>query len=148
MNTPVSVHIVVALEWILGCFTGIYCLMFLLVALSGLHVSLTERLLTVGLAIVMAAITVTAFLTGQSLRNGRKWAWHTSWAIGTFVMLFGGWSLYDLFYGKVHGPDDYFALIMGPLLILYGLAWMILLLLPQTRRYLDERLEDGREPAC
>jgi len=146
MNAPFSVNIIAALEWLLGCFTGLYCLMFLFVGFHGIsHLNLRQTLSAIGIALVMAVITLSAFITGQWLRRGRILAWKASWCFGALVLMVGVWAIYEPFYAKVHAADDYFGLIFGPFLILCALGGMVLLLLPQTRRYLEPALQDSSE---
>ena len=56
-------------------------------------------------------------------------------------MFFGGWTIYELLYAKVHSADDYFGIIVGPFLMLCALIGFILLVLPQTRRYFTEPVD-------
>jgi hypothetical protein len=137
MNTPFSVHLVVALEWIFGSLVGFCCLMFLVDGFYGIiHFNLTRILTSFGIAILVGAIAWASFATGSGLRDGRGWAWRASWGIGIFAMFFGAWTIYDLFHAKVHGPDDGYALIFWLFLMICVLFGMVLLLLPPTREYL------------
>lgn len=127
---------IVALEWLMGCFMSLSCIIlwFALPSLAS-SVPLSRLLVFIAVVTLVTMLTISTFLIGQAVRNGREWAWNASVALFLLVSGFGAWSLYDLFYGKVHGPDDYFALIYGPALILYALIGMILLALPSTRGY-------------
>jgi hypothetical protein len=147
MNTPFPVNIIAALEWILGCFRGFYCLMFLFVGFyDASHVNFRQTLSVIGIALIMGAITVSAFITGQSLRSGAVLAWKASWCFGALLMLVGVWAIYDPLYAKVHSADDYFGLIFGPFLILCALGGMVLLVLPETRRHVESSLHHDSEP--
>jgi ATP/ADP translocase len=86
----------------------------------------------------MGTLTTALLVTGQALRNGSRWAWNTSWGVGALVMLFGGWVIVEPVYAKVHRADDYFGIIVGPLLMLCALIGFALLTLPQTRRHFTE----------
>lgn len=144
MNTPFSVHMIVALEWLLGGLTGFYCLMFLVFGLYGLfHLDFMRSLSSVGVAMVMGAIAIAAFLVGAGLRRGRRWAWIASWCLGIIVMLFGWFSFHEGRYGA--GPDSGLGLIVGPFLVICALLEIVLLVLPQTRRHCgpSESLNDS-----
>jgi Na+/proline symporter len=138
---------IVALEWLLGGLTGLYCLMFVVFGFYGLfHLNFPRVFSSMGIAIVMAAIAAAAFFGGTGLRRGRRWAWITSWCIGIVVMLFGWHTIHEGLYGA--GPDGGFGLIIGPVLVLCALLGIVLLVLPQTRRYCDpvQNLDDSRQP--
>jgi ABC-type transport system involved in cytochrome c biogenesis permease subunit len=136
MNTPFSVHIVVALEWLFGILVGFFALMFLVFGFYGIiHFNPARILTSFGVAALMAAITWLSFAAGQGLRDGKSWAWRVSWGIEALVVLFGAWTIYEPLYAKAHSADDYFGLIVGPFLIVCALLGMILLLLRQTRDY-------------
>jgi len=134
MNTPVSVHLIVALEWLLGGLTGFYCLMFLVFGLYGLfHLNFLRLLSSIGVAIVMGATAAATFLVGTGLRQGRRWAWISSSCIGIVVMMLGWYIFHEGMHGA--GPDDGFGLIVGPFFVICALLGIVLLVLPQTRRY-------------
>lgn len=140
MNTPFSVHIVTAMEWILGFWTGIYCLMFFVFGFYGaLHLDVSRTISSLGVAVLMGALTVALLLIGQALRSGRRWAWKASWGVGAVVMLFGGWVVIDPHYAKVHSTDDYFGIIVGPFLMLCALLGFVLIAVPQTRRHFTDQ---------
>ena len=146
MKTPLSVHIVVFLEWAFGCLFGFYSLMLLVFGFYGLiHLNFMRTLTSFGWAVLIGALSGVLFVTGLRLREGVSWAWKASWVIGAFVLLFGAWTIYEALYAKVHSPDDYFGLVFGPILIGCALLGMILLLLPQTREYLHSESSDEGE---
>ena len=137
MKTPFSVHIVVALEWILGCLLGFCCLMFLVYGFYGIiHLDLMRILTSFGIAILVGATAWASFVIGSGLRDGRGWAWKASLCIGIFVIFLGAWTIYDLFHVTVHGPDDGYALTFWLFLMTCALLGMVLLLLPPVREYL------------
>ena len=136
MKPPLSVHLIVALEWLLCTAVGFYSLMFFVFGFYGLiHLNVSRMFSSLGVAIVMGAIAAGSFVAGRGLREGRRWAWIASWCIGIFVMLCGWYSFHEGLYGN--SPDASFGLIVGPALVLCALLGIVLLVLPGTRQHCD-----------
>jgi hypothetical protein len=139
MNTPFSVHMIVALEWLLSALIGFYSLMFFVFGFYGLiHLNFLRMFTSIGVAVLMGAVAAGSLIVGRGLREGRRWAWIASWCYGIFVMLCGWYSFHEGLHGN--SPDAYFGLIVGPFLVVCALIGIVLLVLPQTRRHCDPTL--------
>jgi len=144
MKPPFSVHLIVALEWLLGGLLGFYCLMFVVFGIYGLlHLNFSRVFSSVSAAIAIAAIAAASFWAGVGLRHGHRWAWIISWSIGIAVILFGWFAFHEGLRETGHN----FGLIVGPFLVVCALTGIVLLVLPQTRRHCDptKKLDDSRQ---
>jgi hypothetical protein len=136
MKTPFSVRVIVALEWLLCGLMGFYSLMFAVFGIYGLiHLDFARVLSSMSVAMLMAAIATGAFFAGSRLRRGERRAWIASWCVGIMVMSFGWFALREGLHRAGH--DNYFGLIVGPVLVAAALLGIVLLVLPQTRLYCD-----------
>jgi hypothetical protein len=135
---PFSVMFVVVCEWGLGALIGLSSLMFFVYGFYGLiHASMLRFLDSAGIAALIGAVAAGCFYTGSRLWHGRRWAWRVSWGIGALVGLLGWMALREaLWPSRPQSADGYFGLVVGPVLLLFALVGLVMLALPQTRRFL------------
>ena len=136
---PFSVTFVATCEWLLVALAGFYSLMFVVFGFYGLiHAAIGRFVGSFGVAILMGAIATGCFRTGSALWRGRRWAWNVSWGIGVLTAIAGWMALHRaLWPSPPYSADKYFGLICGPVLLLAALVGFVMLILPQTRRFIQ-----------
>jgi hypothetical protein len=137
---PFSVMFVVVCEWGLGALIGFCSLMYFVYGFYGLlHASMLRFLDSVGIALLIGMLAAGCFYTGSELRRGRLWAWRVSWGIGALIGLLG-WAVLrkTLWLSQPQRADGYLGLLSGPVLLLLAVVGLVMLALPQMRRFLAD----------